>query len=204
MSDGKYTLERDSFNRWRTEITDSFAVGVKLLAEDHRRRVEQRVHAYVVVDLRTELGPWRLRDIRVIWSPENNRYFIRYKQWKTGKIRDGRPEYLDIAGPLDQGTRAKVSEAILGVFLQIKEEAKAGTLGRTPRPRETIATLGDNPEIAAKLESLKESVGQQEAGGQREELVEALEGAGLEVNDEGLDEAIADSEAAIDPAAEVS
>ena len=152
-----YIIERDSFNRLRAEVSDSFAIGVKLLAEDHPRRVEQHVHAYVVADLRTELGPWRIRDIRIMWSPDNERYFIRYRQWKTGKVRDNRDEWLDVAGPLDRETRAKVAEAILAVFLQIKEEAAKGTLGR-PKPPIHAGTLGDNPEVAAKLETLKQGL----------------------------------------------
>jgi DNA-binding cell septation regulator SpoVG len=153
---GQYIIVRDSFNRLRAEITESFAIGVKLLAEDHPRRVEQHVHAYVVADLRTELGPWRIRDIRVMWSPENERYFVRYRQWKTGKIRDGREEWLDVAGPLDRETRAKVQDAILGVFSQIKEEAAKGVLGK--RVEGTHTALGDNPILAAQLESIKKDL----------------------------------------------
>lgn len=151
----KHVIVRDSFNRLRAEITDSFAIGVKLLAEDHPRRVEQHVHAYVVADLRTELGPWRIRDIRIMWSPDNERYFTRYRQWKTGKVRDGRDEWLDVAGPLDRETRSKVQEAILGVFFQIKEEAAKGTLGKRRDHHAPPTTVGDNPEVAAQLESLK-------------------------------------------------
>lgn len=157
---GQYIIVRDSFNRLRAEITESFAVGVKLLAEDHPRRVEQHVHAYVVADLRTELGPWRIRDIRVMWSPENERYFIRYRQWKTGKIREGREEWLDVAGPLDRETRAKVQDAILAVFVQIKDEAAKGVLGKRI---EGIATLGENPILAAQLESIKKDLEADEA-----------------------------------------
>lgn len=156
---GQYVIERDSFNRLRAEITDSFVVGIKLLAEDHPRRVEQNVHAYVVVDLRTELGPWRIRDIRIMWGPEHERYFLRYRQWKTGKVRDNRDEWLDVAGPLDRETRSKVQEEILGVFFQIKEEARKGILGRGEQRRiETTAAIGDNPEVVAKLESLKKDL----------------------------------------------
>ena len=157
---GKHVIVRDSFNRLRAEITDSFAIGVKLLAEDHARRVEQHVHAYVVADLITELGPWRIRDIRIMWSPKNERYFIRYRQWKTGKVRDDREEWLDVAGPQDRETRRKVQEAILSVFFQIKEEAAKGTLGR--RQPESVGALGDNPEVAAQLESLKEALTEDE------------------------------------------
>ncbi len=157
----KYVIVRDSYNRMRAEITDSFAVGVKLLAEDHRRRVENQVHAYVVADLRTEVGPWRIRDIRIVWNEKKQKFLVRYKQWKTGKMRDGKEEYLDVAGPLDAETRAKVGEIILSVFFQIKEEAAKGTLGR--RRDRGMSTVGDNPEVAAQLESLKDAMAEDEA-----------------------------------------
>lgn len=160
MSDQKYVIVRDEFNRLRTEITDSFAVSVKLLAEDHPRRVEQHVHAYVVADLRvsvlpgTELVPWRIRDIRVMWSPDTERYFVRYRQWPAGKTRATTERWLDVAGPLDRETRAQVQEAILSVFFQIKEEAKQGVLGKLP-------VEGNPPEITAKLESLESELVQE-------------------------------------------
>lgn len=154
---GQYEIVRDSYNRLRAEISPSFTIGVKLLAEDHPRRVENGVHAYVVADLQTELGPWRVRDIRVMYSQENERFFCRYRQWKTGKNRDGHEEWLDVAGPLDRETRTKIQDAILAVFAQIKEEAKAGTLGRSPRP-ETVSTIGDQPEVAANLQRLKRTM----------------------------------------------
>jgi len=162
----KYVIIRDSYNRMRAEITDSFAVGVKLLAEDHRRRVEHHVHAYVVADLRTEVGPWRIRDIRIVWNEKKQKFLVRYKQWKTGKIRDGEPEYLDVAGPLDAETRAKVQEIILGVFFQIKEEAAKGTLGRRQDPG--MSTVGDNPEVAAQLDRLKDALVEDEANHAKE------------------------------------
>lgn len=153
---GPYVIVRDSFNRLRVELSESLAIGVKLLAEDHPRRVEQHVHAYVVADLRTELGPWRIRDIRVMWSPENERFFVRYRQWKTGKIREGREEWLDVAGPLDRETRAKVQDAIIGVFSQIKDEAAKGVLGKGRS--ENASTLADHPALAAQLESIKKGL----------------------------------------------
>jgi DNA-binding cell septation regulator SpoVG len=170
---GQYIIARDSFNRLRAEVTDSFAVGVKLLAEDHPRRVEQHVHAYVVADVRTELGPWRIRDIRVMWSPQNEQYFIRYRQWKTGKVRDGREEWLDVAGPLDRETRSKIQEAILAVFYQIKDEAAKGTLGK--RRDDSVGTLGDNPEVAAKLERIKENLVATEPEGKIEDAAEVVQ-----------------------------
>jgi DNA-binding cell septation regulator SpoVG len=175
---GQYIIVRDSFNRLRAEVTDSFAVGIKLLAEDHPRRVEQNVHAYAVADIRTELGPWRIRDIRIMWSPENKRHFIRYRQWKTGKVRDQRDEWLDVAGPLDRDTRSKVQDAILAVFHQIKEEAQDGTLGR--RLPAGAGTIGDNPEVAAKLETLKGDLEATEAADVAGQLDEAEPVAAVE------------------------
>ncbi len=180
---GKYEIVRDSFNRLRAEVTDSFAVGVKLLAEDHPRRVEHNVHAYVVADLRTELGPWRIRDIRVMWSPENERFYIRYRQWKTGKIREGREEWLDVAGPLDRDTRSKVQESILAVFFQIKDEAAKGTLGRRRSPAN--AQIGDNPEVAARLKHLKEDLEATEATDTAGELDPKPEASGVAIPVEG-------------------
>ena len=157
----QYVIERDSYNRLRADICPSTAVGIRMLAEDHPRRIENHVHAYVVVDLRTELGPWRIRDIRIMRFPGSENYFVRYRQWKTGRNRpdgEGKPEWLDVAGPLDRDTRAKIQESILAVFLQIREEAAAGTLGRN-----------QSPEVQAQLVSLKEDL----------KTVEAPEGEGL-------------------------
>lgn len=156
---GQYTIVRDSYSRLRAQVTPSFAVGIKLLAEDHPRRVEYNVHAYVVADIATELGPWRIRDIRVMWSAENKQHFIRYRQWKTGKVRENRDEWLDVAGPLDRETRAKIAEAILGVFQQIKDEAAAGTLARPDRQADvSTSALGARPEVVAALEKVKEGM----------------------------------------------
>ena len=126
---GKYELRRDSWHRVQADIGQDLTVGVKVLAETDQRRIEKRTHAYVVLDLRTSFGVIRIRDIRIQWSEQNQRHFIRWRQWHTGRIRDGRKEYLDVAGPLDPDTRNKYAGAILDVFNQIKEEAAAGTLG---------------------------------------------------------------------------
>jgi len=130
MSDIHYNIERDSHNRLLAEINDDVSVGIKILAETDPRRVEKNVHAYAVLDVRTGLGPVRIRDIRIMFSQENERYFLRWRQWNTGKLRDGRKEYLDVAGPRDRETRRKFEEQILNVFHQVRSEAAKGTLAR--------------------------------------------------------------------------
>lgn len=133
----RYRIFRDSHQRLCAEVTEDLVVGLKVLSEVDSRRVENRVHAYAVLDVRTELGPLRIRDIKVMWSPENEQYFLRWRQWPTGKTRDGRKEYLDVVGPLDQDTRRKFEAEILGVFHQIREEAQRGTLERQIKAQET-------------------------------------------------------------------
>lgn len=130
MSEKTYQISRDSNNRLCAEIAKGVAVGIKVLSETDPRRIERNEHAYAVLDLETSMGRIRIRDIRVCWSEPNQRFYLRWKQWKTGKMRNDRPEYLDIAGPQDRETRQRFSEKILDVFDQIKKEAALGTLGR--------------------------------------------------------------------------
>jgi hypothetical protein len=138
----KYELRRDSFNRVQADIAEDVTVGIRVLSETDQRRIEKNTHAYCVMDIRTSLGVIRIRDIRIQWSEQNQRHFIRWRQWNTGRIRDGRKEYLDVAGPLDPETRTKFADAILDVFAQIKEEAALGTLGRAnPQLHELKAKL---------------------------------------------------------------
>ena len=146
----KYELHRDSWNRLQADIAEDLTVGIKVLSETDQRRIEKGTHAYCVLDLRTSLGVIRIRDIRVQWSEKNQRHFIRWRQWFTGRLRDDRKEYLDVAGPLDPDTRNKFADAILDVFSQIREEAAMGTLGRhSPQLQELKAQLataaGDAP-----------------------------------------------------------
>jgi DNA-binding cell septation regulator SpoVG len=138
MSETKYVIYRDSHNRLCADITESVTAGVKILSVTDERRQEKNTHAYVVLDVRTELGPIRIRDIRVMWSQENERYFLRWRQWPTGHLRDGHKEYLDVAGPQDRDTRKQFEDAILAVFHQVREEAERGTLGRNPETRKKL------------------------------------------------------------------
>lgn len=138
MNETKYVIQRDSHNRLCAELSESVTAGVKILSVTDERRQEKNTHAYIVLDIRTELGPIRIRDIRVMWSQENERYFLRWRQWPTGHVRDNRKEYLDVAGPLDRESRRKFEEAILAVFHQVREEAERGTLGRNPESRKQL------------------------------------------------------------------
>ncbi len=132
---GNYQLRRDHLNRVQADITDDVTVGIKVLAVTDERRIERGVHAYCVMDVRTSLGVIRIRDIQIKWSITGERYFLRWRQWPTGKMRrveggEDRKEFLDVAGPLDPETRNKFGMHILEVFEQITSEAAAGTLGR--------------------------------------------------------------------------
>lgn len=126
---GKYELRPDSWNRVQADISEDMTVGIKVLSATEERRIVKRTHAYCVLDLRTSIGVLRIRDIHIQWSEKNQRHFVRWRQWPTGRKRDGRLEYLDVAGPLDAGTRKNFEETILDVFAQIMEQAAAGTLG---------------------------------------------------------------------------
>ena len=144
MSENKveYELYPDSHNRQAADIAEGVTVGIKVLSLTDTRRIERNEHAYVVLDLITPFGPMRIRDIRILWSEPNQQFFLRWRQWKTGIVHDGRPRYLDIAGPRDKETRVRLGEAILAVFKQILATDTTGTHGND--------TLGQNsPELVA-------------------------------------------------------
>ena len=142
MSEKTYQIDRDSNNRLCAEIAKGVTVGIKILAETDPRRMERREHAYAVLDIDTPLGCVRIRDIRILWSDPGQRFYLQWKQWRTGKIRFDRPEYLDIAGPRDREARQRFSEEILALFSQIKRLASVGTLGNiSPELGELKATL---------------------------------------------------------------
>jgi hypothetical protein len=142
MSEKTYQLQMDSYNRMTAVIAQGIEVGIKVLSMTDTRRIERKEHAYAVLDLNSPLGIIRIRDIRIVWSEPNQRFYLRWRQWRTGKMRNERPEYLDVAGPRDKETRLKYGEAILAVFEQIRAEGAAGTLGRTnPKLAELKASL---------------------------------------------------------------
>ncbi len=150
MSNEPYQLQMDSYNRMCATIAKGVEVGIKVLALTDTRRIEKNEHAYAVLDLSTPLGIIRIRDIRIVWSETNERFTLRWRQWRTGKSRDQRPEYLDVAGPRDKETRLKYGGAILAVFEQIRNEGAAGTLGRSnPKLAELKASLEQDPAVEA-------------------------------------------------------
>lgn len=130
----RFELTRDSHNRLCTEIAEGMTVGVKLLAEGSKRRIEKGVHGYAVLDLTTPLGLFRIRGIEIMWSEKNERFFLRWRQFGTGNVRNGRPEYLDVVGPHSPESRAKVEDQIVAVFKQVLADATKGTIGRLAGP----------------------------------------------------------------------
>jgi DNA-binding cell septation regulator SpoVG len=132
-------------------IAEGVTIGIKVLGVTDSRRIDRSEHAIAILELQTPLGTIRIRDIKIVWGEKNSQFFLRWRQWRTGRMvpdrRPGfpaRPEYLDVASPGNYETRRRVESAILAVFHQIQEEAACGTLGR-----ETVARLG---ELKASLE----------------------------------------------------
>jgi hypothetical protein len=143
-----YTLNMDSYNRMCATIAKNVEVGIKVLSLTDTRRIEKKEHAYAVLDIMTPLGVVRIRDIRIVWSEPNQRFFLRWRQWRTGKTRNDRAEYLDVAGPKDKETRLQYAEAIIAVFEQIQKEGAAGTLGHTnPKLGELKSSLEKATEV---------------------------------------------------------
>ncbi len=133
MSEPKkvYTLTMDSYSRMVAKIAVGVEVGIKVLSMTDTRRIQKNEHAYAVLDISTPLGPIRIRDIRILYSSKNEQFYLRWRQWRTGKMRAERPEFLDVAGPRDRETRLNFAKDILAVFAQIREEGAAGTLGHS-------------------------------------------------------------------------
>lgn len=119
----KYTIIQDPNGRYRTSIAKGIEVAIKMLPKEDFRRIQRKEQASLLVDIsHPELGTIRIRDVRIIWSEKNQCFHVRWKQWRTGKIRDNRPEYLDVAGPLDPVSRKEFSSKILEVFFQVRKE----------------------------------------------------------------------------------
>jgi hypothetical protein len=174
-----YQLQMDSYNRMVATVAKGVEVGIKVLSMTDTRRIEKNEHAYAVLDLITPLGPIRIRDIRIVWSEPNKRFFLRWRQWRTGKMRNERAEYLDVAGPRDKETRLKYGEAILEVFEQIRAEGAAGTLGRT------------NPQLG----ELKAALEQEKPAADTDTVVPTAEpeGDSAPISTEAVLEAVADT-----------
>lgn len=142
MPEIQYQITRDSYRRLCAQVAPDVSVSLKVLSETDERRIKDGIHAYVVLTLATVLGPMRIRNVKILWSEQNERYFVRWHQFPTGQTRpDGRREYLDVAGPTDPETRKKFEGHVLGVFHQIREEAQLGTLGQDPEVRANLQRL---------------------------------------------------------------
>lgn len=122
-----YPITLDDLGRRSAQISKNIRVAIQVLTATDSRRTEHDIHAFAVVDITTDLGVVRNRDVNIHWSRTNNRYFVRWPQRKTGKMRDGRPERLDVVGPRDVGARRVFEQAILELFERIRK------LGEVPQ-----------------------------------------------------------------------
>lgn len=144
-----YVLDRDPHNRIVAHYGQDgeISVGIKMLSESDADRVERGVHAYCVLDVATPLGPLRIRDIRIKHNATAGKFMVHWKQFSTGREREGKPEYLDVAGPQDRDTRDRYRTFILDVFQQIKDGVGLPTSGRRSRPVAAMSTLGGIPAL---------------------------------------------------------
>jgi len=146
VSDQKFEFVRDEHNRLVTHLGDDISLGIKMLSESDAERTDRGVHAYAVLDLQTSLGPIRIRDLKVVWNEGLQLFQVRWRQWKTGKIRNDRPEWLDVAGPQDKQTRENWKNFVLDVFHAVREGAGQRAVREQPR---TTSQLGQShPELA--------------------------------------------------------
>jgi len=173
-------IERDEHDRLVIHVGEDLSIGLKMLSESDLERTERGTHAYGVVDLATELGPIRIRNVRVFWNARLNKYQVRWYQWRTGKLRNGRSEYLDVAGPQDQETRKKFAELILQLFNQIREGVGIpgrGTLGRNPgliQLRQRLTQEAEKPAVQ-QLRSQLECAQNLDLGPEPEKALEPAE-----------------------------
>lgn len=146
---------RDSQNRVCAQIAEGVTAAIKIFSETDERRTQKNQHGYCVMDLGTAFGQIRIRDIKIMWSQKNSRFYLRWRQWPTGGQRGDKPEFLDVAGPRDKETRDRFQDALLQLFLQLKEQAVTAVGG----------TLAQNPELLALRDSLAHDSGEVEADG---------------------------------------
>jgi hypothetical protein len=126
-----YVVTRDQQGRLSARISDGLTVAIQILAETDPRRTEKGIQGFAVLDIATDLGPFRVRNIHIKHFPEHsNPYQV---HWYKHYLKGGRPssgdrnaehQFLDVAGPLDPTTRRKFAEAILSLFHFIREAAK--------------------------------------------------------------------------------
>lgn len=145
MSEKTYQISQDSHNRLCAEIAEGVTVGFQVLDKNDWRYINRNERAYVVLDIETPLGRIRIRDVRLLRSATRGCFFLRWKQWKTGKFREGRPEYLDVAGPHNREGRDLFSAAILAVFEQLRKELQLADAG-DPELKASVDQSGPSDE----------------------------------------------------------
>lgn len=126
-----FEVERDERGRLRAQVAADLAVAIQCLPETDHRRIERGVQAFAIVDLKTSLGPIRIRNVHIVHKPSNRvPYQVRwYKHAVKGtRTRQGQHDYLDVAGPLNPQTRKAFQDTILELFHFIRKEAEAGNI----------------------------------------------------------------------------
>ncbi len=182
MTEGEgyqFEVTRDSKNRLEAYICPGVAASVKLIDTGQgRSRSSGRALAYVILRLETPLGPFLGRDVQIMQNRRTDEFYLRYKQFKTGRKRGAKDEWLDIFGPWDQTTREKVQARIIDLFEELMDREDAGDLPPMIAREKTVsnptrstpttgrgspayadeggsATLDTHPEIAAQLARVK-------------------------------------------------
>lgn len=148
----QFVITPGLYNSWEAQLSPTIKAGVRILAETDARRIDHGIHAYVLLDFPTDLGPMRVRDLKILLSRDGERYYVRWPWFQTKFTRPGasRPDRLDVVGPRDYTSRELINGKILALFHQIREEAAKGTLGRQPA-------------VAEKLQHLKQELEAQDA-----------------------------------------
>jgi hypothetical protein len=119
-----YQLFTDDKGRRCAEIAPEETIGIRALGITDVARIERNEHAYVVLDLPGSRGAIRIRDILIVWSKRNKKLFVRWKQFRTNQVRDGRTVFLDAASPISKAGRDAYEDVILTIYRQILKESE--------------------------------------------------------------------------------
>jgi len=130
-ADRKFELRTSSRRNGITAVlAEGLEMTVTVIGLTDPRRLTRNEHAYAVLDINTGLVPIRVRDIKLVFSPNKKRLIVKWRKWKTGFRRGDCDEWLDIAGPPKQEDREALDEIIIAVYKQIVQESENGTLGQ--------------------------------------------------------------------------
>ncbi len=130
MDQYKFSVTRDSVNRLDAPICEGIVASVKLidLPPSFRSSGSQGTFAYVILKVRTALGTLLGRDIHIRRNRATKEFFLRYRQFKTGRQNNNEDEYLDIFGPWDQSTRNRLQNVIIELFEELLDRENNGDL----------------------------------------------------------------------------